>query len=481
MHYCSTYADMITVLRTCYPEFPSEKEGGPPSSFTRILLSTVQSEYESLPRTLEPTDEMIATSSSPEDLAQQTLAMKKKFLANMKLIGHLYLRQLISIKIIQAVTHELLSYEDGYPPEEHMVECVIELVSCIGHTLEEATAEGKQLVNECTSQLADMRTNSGYCKRTQLLILDFLDLRKGRWKRKVKHESAKKVSEVHKAARRSAFNGEFFRFEIAGAPPTNLQELQTFRPPVKTKAKPKPVPTGDQPEAKGFGTELCRSFMLGRCNRGTKCRFIHDKNGSLDQPPEAVPELEAPEVEPAEALPQTEQEVVEEQLFPDEIVEVYADLQENQAYDEAAVARILSYYTDDLDDEALVLDWEGLGFSDAAARRAVADLLVRGFMEPAARGRTLAKALGVLFRNALVPEDAAFTPLRKCLDDLDDIIVDNPHAKEFFFVLGEEAMKERNKAHWAFTPLVKHHHAFMITSGLSADGLRALHAAARRS
>ena len=74
-HYCETYADMVFALRTRYPEFPAENEGEKPHSFTRVLLNTVQNEFESLPTTFEPSDDDRSKFPNPEDL---NLEMKKR-------------------------------------------------------------------------------------------------------------------------------------------------------------------------------------------------------------------------------------------------------------------------------------------------------------------------------------------------------------------------------------------------------------------
>lgn len=64
--------------------------------------------------------------------------MKKrsdKLLANMKLIGNLFLRQLLHVKVIGQIVYDLIVIIDN-PPKEHMIECVCELLRVIGHTLD---------------------------------------------------------------------------------------------------------------------------------------------------------------------------------------------------------------------------------------------------------------------------------------------------------------------------------------------------------
>ncbi|CAE7272634.1 unnamed protein product, partial [Symbiodinium necroappetens] len=137
-HYCETYADMVFALRTRYPEFPAENEGEKPHSFTRVLLNTVQNEFESLPTTFEPTDEDRKKFESTEDLNLEMKKRKGKMLANMKFIGNLFLRQLLAVKVIGQVVHDLIGIKQGENPlpEEHMIECVCELLQAIGYTLD---------------------------------------------------------------------------------------------------------------------------------------------------------------------------------------------------------------------------------------------------------------------------------------------------------------------------------------------------------
>jgi len=52
----------------------------------------------------------------------------------MKFIGQLFLRNLLSPRVIVSVLHELLLEET---PKEYKVECTLELLTTVGYTLEE--------------------------------------------------------------------------------------------------------------------------------------------------------------------------------------------------------------------------------------------------------------------------------------------------------------------------------------------------------
>merc|ERR1740121_2888457 len=132
--YVETYADMVFELRGVYPFFPPEREGEKAQNFTRVLLNICQNEFEQLPQTFEPTDEEKAATAKDElDLIMKS--RKDKMLANMKFIGHLFLRQLLTVKVIGTVVHELIGMKEGLP-QEHMIECVCVLLQSIGHDMD---------------------------------------------------------------------------------------------------------------------------------------------------------------------------------------------------------------------------------------------------------------------------------------------------------------------------------------------------------
>mmetsp|Transcript_46933 Transcript_46933/g.124170 ORF Transcript_46933/g.124170 Transcript_46933/m.124170 type:complete len:714 (+) Transcript_46933:72-2213(+) len=437
-HYVSTYADMMTVLRTCYPEFPDE-DGVRPKTFTRLLLGTVQSEYESLPKTLDPTeDQKEMFLDDPEGLAMQTLRIKKKVLANMKLIGHLYLRQLLSVKIIQAVARELLFCEDraGEDPEEHFLECMCELITTIGFTVD-STDSGRAFMTNCVGRLTDLRRSAKYSKRTQLLLLDVLELRAADWRRKVYKETATTVSEVHKMAK-SKQGKEAFTIQIAGARPANLKELTEFQ---KIEKPPEPAPIAEEKpktsdDGKGFGQDLCRAYSMGKCGRGAKCRFVHDPTQrTVDAAPRSAP----PRRGMSDRVPMRSKPEPPQNRQPSP---------ETAEIDEGKVKRIVGYYEDDKDDTALASDWKGLGLNPLQTQTAVTFLMKRGFSEPPSRSASVATAISVLVRLQAVPTRTVEQALQQCVGVLEDILMDNPGGAEFFTALADRCYDD--KGTWAF-------------------------------
>jgi len=199
-HYSETYADLVFSLKSAFPEFPCP-DGGKPLTFKALLLNICQSEFESLPTSLAPTGEELERYDS-EELEFRRKKTKDRVLANMRLIGKLFLRQLVSARVISAVIRELTLCDDADRfPEEHVIECAVELLMSIGHTLESMPA-GKQAITQVSGRLLDLKKRKGqdgrglYCKRIQFAIQDLLDTRSAGWARKVFGGVAKTKEEI---------------------------------------------------------------------------------------------------------------------------------------------------------------------------------------------------------------------------------------------------------------------------------------------
>merc|ERR1719281_1079910 len=117
-------------------------------------------------------------------------------------------------------------------PEEHLVECICELLSAIGFTLESNPA-GKSAVTQVCGRLMDLKTKKKkdgkqvYPKRIQFAIQDLLDMRQAGWMKKSFKTSAmtlEQVKEQQERDERDAKGGKVTVAErvVAGAAPTCL-------------------------------------------------------------------------------------------------------------------------------------------------------------------------------------------------------------------------------------------------------------------
>merc|ERR1712050_524604 len=95
----------------------------------------------------------------PEEVSDYRKKSKDRALANMKFIGNLYLRSLLAAKVISGVVHDLLTSDENVP-EEHKVECAIELLTNVGYTLE-SSHQGEALMQRFSARLTDLKNASG--------------------------------------------------------------------------------------------------------------------------------------------------------------------------------------------------------------------------------------------------------------------------------------------------------------------------------
>eukprot|EP00448_Togula_jolla_P023855 CAMPEP_0170592146 /NCGR_PEP_ID=MMETSP0224-20130122/12775_1 /TAXON_ID=285029 /ORGANISM="Togula jolla, Strain CCCM 725" /LENGTH=543 /DNA_ID=CAMNT_0010916045 /DNA_START=97 /DNA_END=1728 /DNA_ORIENTATION=- len=197
-HYCETYADLVFSLKSVFPEFPSE-DGRKPITFRSSVLNICQAEFE---KVLKPSSEEKVDHQDEEEVAFLNKIRKDTMLANMKFIGHLFLRHLLSAKVIGAVIRELvLADSPEAHPEEHAIECVCELLTSVGYTLEGLPLGSQNLIQVCGRlvELKNAKTAAGkgvYCRRVQFLIQDLLDTRSAGWTKKVFKSMAKTKEEI---------------------------------------------------------------------------------------------------------------------------------------------------------------------------------------------------------------------------------------------------------------------------------------------
>mmetsp|Transcript_88142 Transcript_88142/g.227302 ORF Transcript_88142/g.227302 Transcript_88142/m.227302 type:complete len:629 (+) Transcript_88142:128-2014(+) len=199
-HYIETYADLVYGLKAAFPQFPSET-CSKSVTFKSVLLNICQSEFETLPTSLEPSPEDHVKMGS-EEVEYQRKQTKGRLLANMKFIGHLFLRQLLSARVISSVIQELtLCDREDELPQEHVVECAVELILSIGYTLE-TMPTGSEALGQVCSRLLDLQQRklpegrAAYSKRIQFAIQDLLDVRSAGWRRKTFKAAAKTKEEI---------------------------------------------------------------------------------------------------------------------------------------------------------------------------------------------------------------------------------------------------------------------------------------------
>ncbi|CAE7277306.1 unnamed protein product [Symbiodinium natans] len=158
-----TCAKIALALRHRYPQFPPEPESEKPLSFTRVLLTVTQAEFESLPCTLEASADDVAKFPDSEALQAEVERRRHVMLSCVSFIGHLFLEHLLPLKVLKQVVQDLVGLTQGRPspPEGHRIDCVVELLMLVGPSLERRPSSGALLI-EIESRLRDL-TFLGLC------------------------------------------------------------------------------------------------------------------------------------------------------------------------------------------------------------------------------------------------------------------------------------------------------------------------------
>lgn len=151
---CSVLVDLVLALCRHHPGFgklPAEREGDPPHTLRRALVDACQVEFE----TLAPSPE-----SSGEDLGQagKVGERRARLAAFGRLVGHLFLRELLAVRVIRVIVQGLLgsshARSSSAPLDEVAVECAVELLMVAGPRLDILVdTGGRALVTQCFARL----------------------------------------------------------------------------------------------------------------------------------------------------------------------------------------------------------------------------------------------------------------------------------------------------------------------------------------
>jgi len=204
-HYCETYTEMVVKLQKWIP--PLHDQTGNLITFKSALLKVTQNEFESMFERLEIAEEV--SNFDPEEVEHLRKKRKDRVVANMKFIGQLFVRCLVSFRVINAILLRLAGCDhEARVPDELVVECICELLVNIGSTLE-ATLAGRETLNCVFARLQDLKAlayngTRMYSTRVQFVILDVEDMRGADWKKKSCKALAKTKNEIRKEHEKDA-------------------------------------------------------------------------------------------------------------------------------------------------------------------------------------------------------------------------------------------------------------------------------------
>jgi hypothetical protein len=280
-HYIETYADLMLRLDGSWQDKT-------PTTFRQLLLKSCREAYEALPSSFEAAAAEERAANAPENLEFPMKKTKDNILAFMRLLGNLFLRDLIPTRVIGFVMNDLVDHRpDGLLPFDHHVECACVLVASVGASLN-GDPHGRVVLPQILTRLQELRnakTEDGsecYSKRLQFTMQDTLDLRDAAWVKKSFSEKAVKKNELRCQSKQASL------LIVAGERPRRYTEPD---PLILARERPQPRRNTAPPSAQPQNDEIhCRpkpSPLTVVCDAPLQSR----RNTKLDA---ASPQLASP-------------------------------------------------------------------------------------------------------------------------------------------------------------------------------------------
>lgn len=206
------YADLCARLDKHF----SSTEGS--CNFRRVLLDQCQASFE---KSLLPPPELSSEGTSEEDRLEAQNKYKQRMLGNIRLVGELLVRKMLSPRILIACIEELISQPDR-------LESLAALLTTVGPTFDTPTWTHHALLEGALMRVSGLAKDPAVPSRARFLLRDVLDLRASGWvdkKLATKVEGPKKIDEVHREAAQEA--------RVKEAPGPKAREAQKDRMPAR--------------------------------------------------------------------------------------------------------------------------------------------------------------------------------------------------------------------------------------------------------
>ncbi|GAV71508.1 MA3 domain-containing protein/MIF4G domain-containing protein [Cephalotus follicularis] len=194
--FCEMYANFCYYLAGELPDFSEDNEK---ITFKRLLLNKCQEEFERGEREQEEAnkaDEEGEIKQSEEEREEKRVKARRRMLGNIRLIGELYKKKMLTERIMHECIKKLLGQYQN--PDEEDVESLCKLMSTIGEMIDHPKA--KEHMDAYFDMMANLSNNMKLSSRVRFMLKDSIDLRKNKWQQRRKVEGPKKIEEVHRDA-----------------------------------------------------------------------------------------------------------------------------------------------------------------------------------------------------------------------------------------------------------------------------------------
>ncbi|KAE9611191.1 putative initiation factor eIF-4 gamma, MA3 [Lupinus albus] len=193
--FCEMYANFCSHLAS---ELPDLSEDNEKITFKRLLLNKCQEEFERGEKEQEEANKADEgeIKQSDEEREERRVKARRRMLGNIRLIGELYKKRMLTERIMHECIKKLLGqYQD---PDEEDIEALCKLMSTIGEMIDHPKA--KVHIDAYFERITVLSNNMNLSSRVRFMLKDAIDLRKNRWQQRRKVEGPKKIEEVHRDA-----------------------------------------------------------------------------------------------------------------------------------------------------------------------------------------------------------------------------------------------------------------------------------------
>ncbi|BAT02094.1 Os07g0555200, partial [Oryza sativa Japonica Group] len=259
--FCEMYANFCFHLAGALPDFSEDNEK---ITFKRLLLNKCQEEFERGEREeaeADKTEEEGEIKQTKEEREEKRIRARRRMLGNIRLIGELYKKRMLTERIMHECIKKLLgNYQN---PDEENIEALCKLMSTIGEMIDHAKA--KEHMDAYFDIMLKLSTSQQLSSRVRFMLRDSIDLRKNKWQQRRKVEGPKKIDEVHRdaAQERHAQSSRLARGSVVGSGPRRGAAPMDYGPRGSAAALASPSSQqvghrGMPSHSRGFGTQDIR-------------------------------------------------------------------------------------------------------------------------------------------------------------------------------------------------------------------------------
>ena len=234
-------------------------------SFKRILLDQCQLSFEQHLRPEEASSSLDSTSADDDAILEAETKRKIRMLGNVKFVGALLVKGMLSEKILERVLKELLAYSN-----DACIECLATFLVVVGPAFDGPAFDrpASALLTRAFQRVERLTRNASLPSRLRCLALDVLDLRATAWQNQKRalrsEEGPMTLDEVRLAAVEEA---------SLAAREASLTPMRSARPELRRKA---PLPSS--PEA--LREEFARALRGAEARSGLEHADVEDELAS---------------------------------------------------------------------------------------------------------------------------------------------------------------------------------------------------------